>query len=359
MNRNPKSRLLLLLFEVVENKIARDKQGERDADILAAVKENKYHLVQNYNNDLIRRSLKSTNNHNRLNIKENKVNYIENITKKGDERYKKKMMTVVGQGHNQFKSLGTQKRTEELKIDVPHADSTDRINARGDRGSNLSYAGQSPSSTPNSNMSLVMNKSSGAQAAKKDPKLQEMILHPNNQTLAVKNSLIQRIKKRNTSKVSDRSDRSASRDNSGLRGSHKPVTKPIGVNDKLSRQVEEHVLHLTLNGVKHNTNLVQINNYINKAENESVGVSDNKSHRQSAGSNNSNLNSIKLRNIRKAISVVNKDAMMGTDYKNRAEGTNPLKPAKTQYNQPLLSSIQNKNVLTLAQNLLNKRSKND
>ncbi len=350
----------MLLFEVVENKMNRDKHYEIETEIRAAVKDNKYHLVQNYNNDLIRRSLKSQNNHNRLNIKENKVNYIENITKKIDERYKKKMMTVVGQGHNQFKSLGTQKRTEELKIEVPHADSTDRINGRADRGTNLSYAGQSPSSTPNSNMSLVINKSSGAQANKKESKLHDLILHPNNQTLAVKNSLIQKIKKRNTSKVSDRSERSASRDNSGMRGSLKPGIKPMTGTEKVARQVEEHVLHLTLNGAKHNTNLVQINNYIHKAENESAGVSDNKSHRQSTGSNNSNLNSIKLRNIRKAISVVNKDGIGGqTDYKTRAEGANPLKPSKLQYNHTMLNSIQNKNVLTLAQNLLNKRSKNE
>lgn len=83
MTRNPKSRLLLLLYEVVESKMTRDKETELNLQMREARLENKYHLVQNYNNDLIRRSLKSQNNQNRLNIKEHKANmHFENITKK-------------------------------------------------------------------------------------------------------------------------------------------------------------------------------------------------------------------------------------------------------------------------------------
>lgn len=346
----------------------RDRQSELDKEIRDAVKENKYHLVQNYNNDLIRRSLKSQNNHNRLNIKEHKANiHLENIAKRIDERYKKRVMTVATQGHNQFKSLAAQKRQEDYKLDIPHTESAEKVNPKAERGSNLSYAGQSVSSsaTPNSNMSVVMNKSGAVQGKKEHQKIQETVLQTNNQNIAVRNSLIQKLKKRNASKASSRSDHSqVSRDQSGVRGTNQQALKSNPA-EKASRQIDDRVLHLTLNGARHNTNLVQINNYINKAireDMESAGVTDNKSHRHSSSSNNSNLNSIKLRNIRKAIAIVNKDSTSpGAELvKARNEAQNPLKQGgRTQYNQQLLSNIQNKNVLTLTQNLLHKRNKND
>ena len=94
--RNPKSRLLQLLFDVVENKMYRGRQMELDKEVREAVKENRYHLVQNYNNDLIRKSLKSSNNHNRLNVKEVKNNTrMEGVVKKIDEKYRKRIMTLT------------------------------------------------------------------------------------------------------------------------------------------------------------------------------------------------------------------------------------------------------------------------
>lgn len=122
-----------------------------------------------------------------------------------------------------------------------------------------------------------------------------------------------------------------------------------------------------MNGAKHNTNLVQINNYINKAgirdDNNSVEASDNKSHKNSTSSNNSDLKSINLKNIKKAVSIVNKDAKSLTLDVNRLKPdiqTGARQLGRPQYtNQTLLSNIQNKNVLTLTQNLLQKRYKNE
>lgn len=357
--RNPKSKLLVLLFEVVENKMNRDRESELDNHLRDIRKENKYHLVQNYNNDLIRRSLKSQNNHNRLNVKEHRANiHQENITKKLEERNKKKMTQLIQGPQNQLKSLGAQRRPDGLQIDVGmQSDSIDRIGGKaGERGSNFSYAANTISSntTPNSNLSFSTNKSNRA-APRKEKAVD--VIEKINQKLLIKNSLIQRLKKRNTSKASNKSNRS-SLSKEGF--NNQVVSKQTGA-VAISKQ-EERILHLTLNGAKHNTNLVQINNYIgkhHKEETESVG--DNKSHRQSANSNSSNVYSNKLRKLRKPDSFSSKDTdMQYQGPKVRKEPANPLKyQSKLPMGGPILANIQNKNVLTLTQNLLNKRQRNE
>ena len=300
---------------------------------------------------------------------------MEGVVKKIDEKYRKRIMTLTvgNQVQNQIKSLTNQKRLEDYRLDVPpNADSSERLPARGERGSTISYTGQQMSqiATPNSNMSVSINKSSGAHASRKDPrKLQETVLQPNNQSIAIRNSIIQKIKKRTSSKKSSLSDNSSfSKEQSAARGGNKQPLKTNGnPKEGLQRQIEERVLHLTLNGAKHNTNLVQINNYINKAglrdDINSVEASDNKSHKNSTSSNNSDLKSINLKNIKKAVSTAQKETKGLT-----LEATR-LKPeiqagarqiGRSQFtNQTLLSNIQNKNVLTLTQKLLQKRYKNE
>ena len=282
-------------------------------------------------------------------------------------------LTVGNQIQNQIKSLTNQKRLDDYRLDIPpNADSADRLPARAERGSPISYAGQQISqiATPNSNMSVSINKSNGAYASRKDPrKLQETVLQTNNQSIAFRNSIIQKIKKRTSSKKSSVSDNSSvSKEQSAARAGNKQPLKPNpNPKEGLQRQIEERVLHLTLNGAKHNTNLVQINNYINKAgirdDNNSVEASDNKSHKNSTSSNNSDLKSINLKNIKKAVSIVNKDAKSLTLDVNRLKPdiqTGARQLGRPQYtNQTLLSNIQNKNVLTLTQNLLQKRYKNE
>lgn len=356
--RNPKSKLLVLLFEVVESKMNRDKESNLEKHLREARIENKYHLVQNYNNDLIRRSLKSQNNHNRLNVKEHRANiHQDNIAKKIDERNRIKMTQLIQGPQNQLKSLGAQRRPEGLQIEVSmQSDSIDRLGAKaGERGSNLSYAPNTVSSntTPNSNLSFSTNKSHRA-APRKEKAVD--VIEKINQKLLIKNSLIQRLKKRNTSKASNKSNRSSL--SKETLSNKAPVTKQSEVGSKQ----EDRILHLTLNGAKHNTNLVQINNYIGKhhrEDGESVG--DNCSHRQSTNSNSSNIYSNKLRKLRKPDSVHSKDMdMQYQGNKMRKEILNPLKfQSKLPISGPILSNIQNKNVLTLTQNLLQKRQKNE
>ena len=166
--------------------------------------------MQNYNNDLIRRSLKSQNNHNRLNIKEHKANlHFDNITKKIEDKNRKKISQMIGKaGHNQMKSLGTQKKHEELEIDVENqSESIDKLGVKGERTSNFSYNAHTVSSnvTPNSNVSFSTNKSNRVVNPPKD-KFQDQVLNENVNKLLIKNSLIQKLKKRNTSKTSNKSN---------------------------------------------------------------------------------------------------------------------------------------------------------
>ena len=357
--RNPRSRLLLLLYEVVDSKVNRDKESELDKQIREARKDNKYHLVQNYNNDLIRRSLKSQNNQNRLNIKDHKANlHFENISKKIEEKNRKKIAQMIGRvGHNQMKSLGTHKRHDELEIDIDNqSESIDKLGTKPEKTSNFSYKAHTVSSniTPNSNISFSTNKSNRG-ATNKD-KFQDQVITENPNKLLIKNSLIQRLKKRNTSKNSNRESFSKE----GLtQKPAKPVKGSIGGENKYLHQAEERILHLTLTGAKHNTNLVQINNYINKLHREDVdqaGVSDNRSHRQSANSNSSQAPSNKPRITRKQDNII-KDLDVQAN-KVRKEPVNPLKP-QSRLAQPILANLQNKNVLTLTQNLLQKRNRNE
>lgn len=338
----------------------RDKEAELDKQMRDARRENKYHLVQNYNNDLIRKSLKSQNNQNRLNIKEHKANLnLETITKRLEERNKKRPTQGVSHGAP-LKSLAAPRRNEELEIEIANpVESTDKGGLKVERGSNYSYAGNTISSntTPNSNMSFSTNKSHRAVAVR--DKAKEVILQTN-QKLMIKNSLIQRLKKRTTSKASSKSNRSSfSRDAQSNKLVSRQTAEP-----EAGGRIDDRILHLTLNGAKHNTNLVQINNYINKPhrdEAEVAGVADNKSHRMSANSNASNVYSSKLKKLRKPESMNSKDVdILNEAKKVRKEVQNPLKlQTKLPFAQPMLASIQNKNVLTLTQNLLQKRNRNE
>lgn len=359
--RNPKSRLLQLLFEVVESKMNRDRDADLEKQLRDARKENKYHLVQNYNNDLIRKSLKSQNNHNRLNIKEHKANMnLESITKKLEERNRKKFTQKVSHGVP-LKSLAAPRRNEDLEIEIANPVESLEKGYVKDRGSNYSYAGHTASSntTPNSNLSFSTNKSNRAVAVKE--KAREVILQAN-QKLLMKNSLIQRLKKRTTSKASSKSNRSSF---SREAQNNKLVSRQTAEPEAGGGRHDDRILHLTLNGAKHNTNLVQINNYINKPHREdsdSAGVGDSKSHRMSANSNASNVYSSKLKKtVKPEYSMKSKEMDIHQEGKKlRKEIQNPLKlQSKLPFAQPMLASIQNKNVLTLTQNLLQKRNRNE
>lgn len=335
----------------------RDKETELNVQMREARMENKYHLVQNYNNDLIRRSLKSQNNHNRLNIKEHKANmHFENITKKIEEKNRKKIAQVIGRaGHNQMKSLGVQKKKDDLENEGDNSESIDRSGVRRERTSTFSNNGHTVSSntTPNNNVSFSTNKTSSQKE-----RITDQLGKENPNKLLIKNSLIQRLKKRNNSKASENSNRASFSKDSQSKGGKKP-------NDlKISHQGEDRILHLTLTGAKHNTNLVQINNYINKLHREDsdgLGVGDSRSHRQSANSNSSNVYSQKSKPVKKTEGAQPREVEMKA-YANklRKEATNPLKPqTKLTLAQPILANLQNKNVLTLTQNLLQKRTRND
>lgn len=347
--------------------MARDKDADFDSKLRDASKEHKYHLVQNYNNDLIRRSLKSQNNHNRLNIKEHKANlHFENITKKIEEKNRKKMAQMIGRaGHNQMKSMGAHKGHEDLEIEVENqSESVDKLPGKGERASNCSYNGNTVSSnvTPNSNVSFSTNKSNRLANPKR--KAHDQVSSDNTNKLLIKNTLIQKLKKRNTSKTSNKSNRESIAKDEHLNKQPKQGKNTLGGDPKYPRQGDERVLHLTLTGAKHNTNLVQINNYINKLHREeidSLGISDARSHQQSTHSNSSNVYSNKQKIKKKAENHLQKDFEMQIHAnKMRKEVANPLKPQnRIPLVQPILSNLQNKNVLTLTQNLLQKRHRND
>lgn len=318
-------------------------------------KENKYHLVQNYNNDLIRRSLKSQTNQNRLNIKEKKPNvHLENITKKIEEKQKKKIAGMTGQPSNQMKSLGNQHR-EDLRLEIPiQSDSVDKLLSK-ERGTHKNNGLQVVSSSLTPNGGVRPADQSYTNGAKRKPKEADGDTEEKrNQRLKIKNSLMQKIKKRNPSKASSRSNQcsAASKDadlsRSVAQGEQRATMGKYPMAD-------DHLLQLIANNGKHGGS-----NHKAKEETDSVGLNDNKSHRQSTGSNNSNFYSNKLRNVRKAVSIINKDLDKNIhETKGRKDTHQPLKPAGTHYGQPLLNSIQNKNVLTLTQNLLQKRQKNE
>lgn len=352
---------MLLLYEVVESKASRDREAELNQQMRDARLENKYHLVQNYNNDLIRRSLKSQNNHNRINIKEPKANkHFENITRKIEEKNIKKIAQMIGRsGHNQMKSLGIQKKKDEFATENDNqSGSIDKSCFKKERNSTFSNHGHTVSSntTPHNNVSFSTNKTSSHKE-----RLADHVHKDNPNKLLIKNSLIQRLKKRNNSKASETFNRASFSKEAHSTKQQKPA-KPAEL--KISHKAEDRILHLTLTGAKHNTNLVQINNYINKLhreDSESLGVPDTRCHRQSANSNSSNMYSNKSKASKKPESQASKDNDMKM-YANklRKETTNPLKPqAKLAMAQPVMANIQNKNVLTLTQNLLQKRTRHE
>ena len=114
---------------------------------------------------------------------------------------------------------------------------------------------------------------------------------------------------------------------------------------KISHQAEDRILHLTLTGAKHNTNLVQINNYINKLHREDsdgLGVGDNRSHRQSANSNSSHMYSQKSKASKKADGPQSREQdMKNYASKLRKETANPLKPqTKLALAQPIPALVE-------------------
>ena len=342
---------------MVEKKIQHDKQTDIEQQIREEVKkENKYHLVQNYNNDLIRRSLKSQTNQHRLNIKEKKPNvHLENITRKIEEKQKKKIAGMTAQPASQMKSLGNQHR-EDLRLEVPvQSDSVDKLLAK-DRGSHKAAGLQvvSSSLTPNGGVRAVDQ--SYSNGAKKRPRDGDADTEEKRaQRLKIKNSLMQKIKKRNPSKASSRSNQCSGASKDADLSRSVALAEPQRATAGKHAPPEDHLLHL----LAHNGRLPG-SSHKAKEETDSMGLNDNKSHRQSTGSNSSNFYSNKLRNVRKAVSILNKDLDKNIhETKGRKDTHQPLKPAGAHHGQPLLNSIQNKNVLTLTQNLLQKRQKND
>lgn len=359
LTRNPRSRLLQLLFEVVELKLNRSREVQQSIKLRDARRENKYHLVQNYNNDLIRKSLKSQNNHNRLNIKEHKANiHLESITKRLQELNKKKAAQKVGSAAP-LKSLTAHRRKEDLEIDLANPIEAMEKAGLKDRGSNFSYVGNTQSSniTQNSNMSFSTSKSNKAESIKEKKK--ELVL-PTSHKMMIKNTLMQRFKNKTTTKDSNTSNRSSfSRDAQSNKLAPRPTSE-----QEVTARLEDRILHLTLNGAKHNTNLVQINNYINKPHregSESAGLADSKSHRMSTNSNSSSVYSIKLQKLRRPESTNSKelDAQVERKSRTNAQIPVPLQSKKFPFAEPMLATIQNKNVLSLTQNLLQKRNRHE
>jgi hypothetical protein len=339
---------------VVDKKIQHDKQTDIEQKIRDEVKkENKYHLVQNYNNDLIRRSLKSQTNQNRLNIKEKKPNvHLENITKKIEEKQKKKM---AGQPSTQMKSLGNQHR-DDLRLEMPiQSDSVDKLLSK-ERGTHKANGLQVVSSSLTPNGGVALTYQSYSNGAKKKPKDGDTDTEEKrNQRLKIKNSLMQKIKKRNPSKASSRSNQCSAASKDADLSRSVAQAEPQRATMGKYPLADEHLLQLIAGNGRQGGS-----SHKAKDETDSMGLNDNKSHRQSTGSNNSNFYSNKLRNVRKAVSIINKDLDKNIhETKGRKDTHQPLKPAGAHYGQPLLTSIQNKNVLTLTQNLLQKRQKND
>ena len=100
-------------------------------------------------------------------------------------------------------------------------------------------------------MSFSTNKSNRPTLKKVKPL--ETVLQSNNQKLLIKNSLIERLKKRNTSKASNKSNRSSfSKETPNNKNVSKLPVKNALVGTKLSHQGDDRILHLTLNGAKHN-----------------------------------------------------------------------------------------------------------
>ena len=346
--------------------MTRDREAEFSKQVRDAKVENKYHLVKNYNNDLIRRSLKSQNNQNRLNIKEHKAHlHFDSITKKIEEMNKKKISQLINRsGHNQMRSLGVQKRNDDLEADLNNqSESLEKVGAKVEKVFNYSQNVNTVSSntTSHNNMSFSTNKSNKTYS-KQENNLDKAIPKENPNKLLIKNSLIQRLKKRSPSKASNPSNKN-SFSKEGFKSKNPKPAKPETKEDmRICHQGDDKILHLTLTGAKNNTNLVQINNYINKLNREDLEtIADSRSHRQSAHSNSSNIYSNKSKATKKAEGPTANDLDMRLyASKLRKETANPLKPQnKFHYAQPILANLQNKNVLTLAQNLLQKRTRND
>lgn len=352
-----------LLYEVVENKIARDRDRDYEKKLKAASKERKYHLVQNYNNDLIRRSLKSQNGQRRLNVKENRPNvHLDKINKKLEENNKKRIAQLSGKyGHQPMKSCGTGKRVEGLEIEVDnHSEFDEKPGGKGRAASNYRYNDHHPVSsnaTPTSNISYATHKSSRTADLIRD-RTSDQALKEKTSKLRITNSLIQKLKQRNESRSSKK------RLAKETQIEPKRANGSLGVEPKAVNSPEDRMLHLTLTGAKNNTNLVQINNYINKLhkeESEQLGTDDSRSIRQSTLSSSSHHYSNKSRLSKKPESNQEKEVDLQINASRmRKAVANPLKPqSRVPLAQPALSNLQNRNVLTLTQNLLQKRYRNE
>jgi len=400
---NPRSKLLLLLYEVVENKMARDKQHEIENLVKGDPNyEQKYHLVQNYNVDLIRRSLKSHDNQGRLNIKEKKAKIgVDNL------KQKKKVPELgtyyLKDTKEPPKLINKAKRDQAMVQKVEdrgraHSESEESLDVlkKGEQIiKNYIHHGQTSSShaTPNHNISVLTNKSNQAGVKSKTPTVNPKEHPPvmqQNQKLPMKTPIFNQIAKVGAAATRDpHASRESSRSNTSIiskeinsrQGSSKPTSTAAAADGSqksgqnmqgLTRQAEERALHLRVSAAnqptKHtSSNIAALNIYINKAtkgssEVDSANLGDTKSQRQSSGSNQSSNHHNKLRNIRKVQGTTNKelDMKIGEVNARRENHPNIFKQNTTLgSNQPLLNAIQNKNVLTLTQNLLNKRSKND
>lgn len=123
LHRNPKSKIVQLLVEAVEQKVEYDMNVEMSKQI----QEGKFHLLQNYNNDLIRRSLKSQNINRRQNIKDKKNQMVlpkqpklkVNPAVQDNMKFMNKLFGPVA---TNLKSLASaHKRPEELRQNQLHS----------------------------------------------------------------------------------------------------------------------------------------------------------------------------------------------------------------------------------------------
>lgn len=279
-----------------------------------------YHLSPAYNPDLVRRSLKTQTQANRLNIQPKRK---MGLGKKGG----KKLLGVMNLAHNLVRTAQLPQHAQK-DTGYKGAESVDKKKEGLMVNANHFGAGLgSLNATPNSNPRISYSTS----IKSKDKR--ERKVHK----LEVKNTAVNRLRMRQASK--DSIDSCASKRSQASKDSSNP----------------HKVVHLTLNGSKNNTNVVQINNYINQEDAISRLSSDNHSSKFS-GSSASNQRRDKVRTHRKK-----KPIPIDCDH-NILKGTGldeaGIKKKVSLMTQPMKPPVAGKsnNLLLLAQNLASKRA---
>lgn len=284
---------MMLLFEVVEKKMNRDNEADLSVRLKEEInKENKYHLVQNYNNDMIRRSLKSQNNNKRINIKEKPhnnllQNHIMTLLN-GKDKHREAGNSFL-YNHTPTGNMSFSTNNKPIVV-ATTGKKMDRLEGEAARSVKEGHS-------PNMNSKIADDASIGNGSM-------------NKRNLAVKNTLIERLKKRNTSKMSNRSEEESidgkKRGNNNRGGE---VLMMVGKNKPT--------------------------------------IKDDTSDRRNAGKE------VLKKEVHHAHGNLANHPINHGNLANHGE----LRKEQHTFKQPLLNVLHNKNILTLTQNLLNKRNK--